>query len=191
MTTEQSNAVCEPRTAAGGLAGARRVALFVAVALGTTVLDQASKYAVFHAVPLGVKSTELIPGVLWLSHVYNKGVAWGMLAGHPGIVTTVAMATALGVLACGLVGRFAWPSYVAGLAAVFGGAVGNLLDRAFRPEGVLDFLDLGWWPQFNVADAAVVVGAISVGVAILRATAIEERAARAAVAQPEVATSED
>jgi signal peptidase II len=50
---------------------------------------------------------------------------------------------------------------------VLGGAIGNLLDRAFRPGdgflggGVVDFIDLQWWPVFNLADSAIVVGAIT------------------------------
>ena len=53
------------------------------------------------------------------------------------------------------------------LGMIVGGAVGNVLDRAFRSGGdglfggaVVDFIDLQWWPIFNVADAGVVVGAI-------------------------------
>ncbi len=53
------------------------------------------------------------------------------------------------------------------LGLVVGGAFGNLIDRAFREGagflggGVVDFVDLQWWPVFNLADAAIVVGAIS------------------------------
>ncbi|MDZ7734062.1 MAG: signal peptidase II [Acidimicrobiia bacterium] len=51
------------------------------------------------------------------------------------------------------------------LGLVLGGALGNLADRAFRGDGLLsgrvvDFIDLQWWPVFNVADMGVVVGAI-------------------------------
>jgi signal peptidase II len=52
------------------------------------------------------------------------------------------------------------------IGLVLGGALGNLVDRAFRPGdgflggGVVDFIDLQWWPVFNLADSAIVVGAI-------------------------------
>jgi signal peptidase II len=52
------------------------------------------------------------------------------------------------------------------IGLVFGGALGNLIDRAFREGdgflggGVVDFIDLQWWPVFNIADAAIVVGAL-------------------------------
>ena len=49
---------------------------------------------------------------------------------------------------------------------IVGGAIGNLIDRAFRSDagflkgGVVDFVDLQWWPVFNIADAAIVVGGV-------------------------------
>ncbi len=52
------------------------------------------------------------------------------------------------------------------VGAVIGGALGNLFDRAFRSDGgllggaVVDFIDLQWWPVFNLADSVVVVGAV-------------------------------
>lgn len=165
-----------------GTRGAGRAAFFLAAAAFTAGLDQLTKYLVYCHVPLGPQSLELIPGALWLCHVYNKGVAWGMFAHRPELVSAVAIGTALVVAGCGLWGRFGWRTYVIGLGLVFGGAVGNLIDRAVRPKGVLDFIDVGWWPQFNVADAGVVVGAVLVGLMILRATAIEERAIRQAIA---------
>ena len=57
---------------------------------------------------------------------------------------------------------------------VVGGAIGNLLDRALREGdgflggGVVDFIDLQWWPIFNVADTAIVVGAVLLFLSQLR-----------------------
>ena len=54
------------------------------------------------------------------------------------------------------------------VGAIIGGAIGNLADRVFREGGgffggaVVDFIDLQWWPVFNVADSAIVVGGILV-----------------------------
>lgn len=59
--------------------------------------------------------------------------------------------------------RTRWGAIAAGLVA--GGALGNLIDRAFRAGpgffggGVVDFLDLQWWPVFNLADSSIVAGA--------------------------------
>ncbi len=54
---------------------------------------------------------------------------------------------------------------IAALTLVLGGALGNLCDRVFRSPGVLrghvvDFVRLGWWPVFNVADSCVTIGAV-------------------------------
>ncbi len=57
-------------------------------------------------------------------------------------------------------------SVVVAVGLVVGGAIGNLIDRAFRTDtgflkgGVVDFIDLQWWPVFNIADAAIVVGGV-------------------------------
>ena len=62
---------------------------------------------------------------------------------------------------------------VAGLSLVIGGACGNLVDRLFRGDAwmrgsVIDFIDLQWWPVFNVADSAITVGAVLLVIAALR-----------------------
>lgn len=59
------------------------------------------------------------------------------------------------------------------LGLVLGGAIGNLLDRLFRGDGladglVVDFIDIGPWPNFNVADSAIVVGIMAILWASLR-----------------------
>lgn len=61
-------------------------------------------------------------------------------------------------------------------AAVIGGALGNIVDRLFRGEGwmrgaVVDFIDLQWWPIFNIADIAIVLGGVALVVALSRGAA--------------------
>ncbi len=158
--------------------GAARIAVVLGVALLIAGLDQLTKWLVQNHVPLGPKSLPVIGGVLWLSHVYNEGIAWGMFDEHPEIVSAIALGTSVFVLLVGLFGRFGWRSYIAGLGLILGGAAGNLIDRVLRAEGVLDFIDVGWWPQFNVADTAVCVGAALVGRAVIRATNIADAAVR-------------
>ena len=58
--------------------------------------------------------------------------------------------------------------YRLGLGVLLGGAVGNLIDR-LRFGAVVDFVDVPWWPTFNVADVAIVVGVVLVVWAVLRA----------------------
>jgi signal peptidase II len=63
-----------------------------------------------------------------------------------------------------------------GAGLLIGGAVGNLVDRLFRGEAwmrgaVVDFIDMQWWPIFNIADMGVTIGAVLFAIAALRAPA--------------------
>ena len=78
------------------------------------------------------------------------------------VILTVVWCAALG---CAIVlrermGWFANPSAVFGLGAAFGGAAGNLLDL-IRRRPIVDFVDVRWWPVFNVADIAIVGGLLA------------------------------
>jgi signal peptidase II len=148
-------------------------ALVVGVALAVLVLDQAVKAWVERALPLEV-SRPFLPPVLWLTHTRNTGAAFSLLRGHGealiliSIIIITFMAVSLarlarrGERAPGLLGI--------GLALPLGGALGNLVDRLARGF-VVDYLDLRWWPIFNIADSAIVVGAIFLAFHLLRAPA--------------------
>lgn len=106
-----------------------------------------------------------IAGFLNLVLVYNRGAAFSFLADAPGWQTGFFIAVAL--VASAVVSWMLWRNpgkrlLCAGLALILGGALGNLWDRVAW-GAVADFLDvhaLGWhWPAFNVADAAITVGA--------------------------------
>ena len=102
--------------------------------------------------------------VVWtlrLDLSFNSGAAFGLGRGLAplfvavGVVLVVVLLTAArssGTTAAGTVA----------LGLVLGGALGNLGDRLFRDHGgaVVDFIDLQWWPVFNVADAAITCGAL-------------------------------
>jgi len=142
----------------------------VAVVAGIIViLDQAVKWITLHALPPGVPVT-VIDGFFSLTLVMNPGLAFGMLgtvpAGWRWMVALLSV-VAVGVLATIATRLLPEGGRVAAVAIgmIFGGAAGNLVDRA-RFGAVVDFLDFYWrgwhWPAFNVADSA-----ISVGVALL------------------------
>lgn len=90
---------------------------------------------------------------LRLSH--NPGVAFGFGDRLPGPALIAVTAIVTAVLAVAAI-RGLFPSRAAA-GLVLGGAVANLVDRVIGGT-VVDFLDLGWWPSFNVADAALSVG---------------------------------
>jgi signal peptidase II len=69
---------------------------------------------------------------------------------------------------------------VVALSLVLGGALGNLLDRVFRSPGflrggVVDFVHIGAWPTFNVADASITIGAVLIAMWAIRADIRERR----------------
>ena len=137
----------------------RRRAVIVGVAAVVVAFDQLTKtWALHHTVdPIHVI------GTLQLALTFNPGAAFGLGQG----VTPVLIlgAIVLVVILLGL-GRAAsrtasWPATLA-MGLLLGGACGNLADRLVRHNhgAVIDFVDLRWWPVFNVADACITVGAI-------------------------------
>ncbi|WP_372462229.1 signal peptidase II [Nocardia rosealba] len=98
-----------------------------------------------------------------LDLVRNPGAAFSMATGMTWLLTLIAAAVVVGVIRIGRTLRSLW--WAIGLGMVLGGAMGNLVDRIFRSPGplqghVVDFVAIGWWPVFNVADSAIVCGAI-------------------------------
>jgi len=127
--------------------------------------SQGAEWAVERLVPAG-GARVLIPRVLSLAVVHNQGIAFGLLAR---LAPIVSVALALTVLAVLFYNRGAWPAVPAGqwgVGLMFGGALGNIVDR-FRFGYVIDYLDVHVWPVFNLADAAIVAGAGVVAAASL------------------------
>ncbi|QKT07564.1 signal peptidase II [Gordonia sp. X0973] len=92
----------------------------------------------------------------------NSGAAFSMATGYTWVLTIIAIVVVAAIIR--LAGRLRSGWWMLGLGLVLGGALGNLIDRVFRSPGVLrghvvDFIAVGWWPVFNVADSAVVCGA--------------------------------
>lgn len=133
----------------------------VAGAAAVVATDQITKLLIVRTIPEG-DHVRIFDGWLAASHIRNSGAAFGTLRGFPGLLALAAVAGA--VVFAVMVWRL--PSPVAGMAAalVSGGALGNLTDRLFRgPVGrgtVVDFVDFRYWPAFNVADAAITIGAL-------------------------------
>ncbi|MBJ8341710.1 signal peptidase II [Antrihabitans sp. YC3-6] len=109
------------------------------------------------------KPVRIIGDVVTLTLVRNPGAAFSMATAWTWVLTLVAVAVVIGVVRIGRKMRSLW--WAIGLGMVLGGALGNLIDRFFRSPGplrghVVDFVSVGWWPVFNVADSAIVCGAI-------------------------------
>ena len=105
---------------------------------------------------------------------YNRGAAFGIEVGDRGRWVLIALSSTALVILLGLYRR-AHPHdtrLVTAVALVAGGALGNLLDRVWSPQGVVDFIDVGigaarFW-TFNVADMGISAGAILLAVALWR-----------------------
>jgi signal peptidase II len=95
-----------------------------------------------------------------ITRVKNTGVAFGALSGSGTVVLIAVAAAMLGLLAY-FAAHIDKPLLWLPVGMVFGGAIGNLADRA-RIDGVTDFIDPVLWPAFNVADIAIVVGVLGV-----------------------------
>lgn len=139
----------------------------VAVASVVVLFDQVTKHWALNALDDG--RTIDIVGSLRFNLAFNTGMAFAKGQGIGPIIAVVGVI----VVAYLLVGlrRNTGPGAVfVGLVA--GGAAGNIIDRLFRGDAwlqgaVVDFVDLQWWPIFNIADAAIVVGAGALVVASL------------------------
>lgn len=107
-------------------------------------------------------------GPFQLALEFNPGFAFSLGTRFPTEITIVAIAA----VAALLIGSILSKELVmrVGLALIAGGALGNVLDRLFRPYGgsVVDFIYSGFWPTFNLADSAIVIGAVVIGVAGVR-----------------------
>jgi signal peptidase II len=153
----------------------KRFAPYLALLSAVVLLDQVTKAILVRSLPLH-EYVPLIDGLLSLSHVHNRGAAFGVLSDaslpyQPVLLSMLSIAALLAIAyyfarlpASARLPRVA-------LALVLGGALGNLIDRV-RLGHVVDFIHVYWrehaWPDFNVADSAITVGVVLLILDILR-----------------------
>jgi signal peptidase II len=138
---------------------------FAVIAGLVVLLDQATKLLVLAKMPL-YHSIVVIEGFFNLTHIRNPGGAFGFMAGGSQGIRNL-LFVGVSIVAMGLIVYFyrstpkTVPYLASALAMIFGGAIGNLIDR-LRFGEVVDFLDVYvgayHWPAFNVADSAITVG---------------------------------
>lgn len=130
------------------------------------VLDRVTKVAVVDALAHGARRETALPYVE-LRHVHNRGIAFGLLSGGGVLLIIASIAVALFLLAY----LMRIPSHdllsLAGAGLVAGGAVGNIFDRV-QLGYVVDFIHIGFWPTFNIADVGIVTGVVLVLVRLWR-----------------------
>jgi signal peptidase II len=154
-----------------------RITRVITIAAVVVVLDQLTKLIALGRLIPGMP-VPVVEGCIALTLVMNPGLAFGLLSGVPvgwrwivGLLSLVALVVLLRV-ALRILPTGGWREQSA-IGLIFGGAVGNLIDRT-RFGAVVDFVDVyyrDWhWPAFNVADSA-----ITVGVAVLALVVLFER----------------
>lgn len=121
------------------------------------IIDQLSKLWVVNNFIPG-ESRVVWDKVLWLTYVQNQGAAFGILQGHSWLFFICAILVIVILVAINSKQHLPVAMQVV-FGLIMAGAIGNLLDR-LRFNYVVDFIDLGWWPVFNVADMAIVCGVI-------------------------------
>ena len=140
------------------------------LAIVIIALDQITKLLVVRYIPYGTIGATFIGDFLRIVHISNTGVAFSVGANWSETLRHILFAAVPIVVIAIVIGVYfrnddfnklqRWA-----IMGIIGGGIGNLIDRIFRAEGVVDFIDVKFyglfglerWPTFNVADAAVVV----------------------------------
>lgn len=145
----------------------RRLTVFLAVAVLVIALDVVSKVLVVANLRPG-EHDRLLGGAVYLDIARNSGAAFSLGTGFTVILSVIAIAVV--VVIARTASRLHSRGWAVALALILGGAVGNLIDRIFRAPGVfrghvVDWIslfgpDAAHWPIFNLADSAIVCGAI-------------------------------
>lgn len=143
--------------------------LIAAIAVAIVVADQLTKTWALNALDDG-RTIDLV-WTLRFNLAFNTGMAFSRGPGLGpviGILSLVILVVVLVVLR-----RQTSTSRLIAGSAVVGGALGNIIDRLFRGDAwmrgaVVDFIDLQWWPIFNIADMAIVLGGVGLVFAVSR-----------------------
>ena len=130
-------------------------------AVGAYLLDRLTKYLAERYLA-GKPPVQVVPDVAQLRYTTNSGGAFGLFGGQPRLFFAATLVVCAAIVVAS--GRLSSGASALGLGLILGGALGNLTDRIIRGPGVsghvIDFIDFHVWPVFNLADSAIVVGAL-------------------------------
>jgi signal peptidase II len=137
------------------------------------LFDQLSKFLIVKSIPIHTIGKSFFGGILRIIHTRNLAIAFSMGKNLPDGVRYVLFTILPIAILIGLFLYYLKSSEFTNIqrwavAGILGGGVGNLLDRVFRPLGVVDFIDVKFfgifglerWPTFNVADSMVVISGL-------------------------------
>ncbi len=151
------------------LQGKWRNVVFFLTALLLVTADQLSKFWIRSNLAIGESLFEV--GFFRLTRVHNTGAAFGLFQGQSFPLTIIALVGVAALLLYALFFHRKLPFLgnrlgKLALGLVLGGTVGNLIDRIYLGY-VTDFIDFNFWPAFNIADSAIVVGIIILAYSII------------------------
>ncbi|GAA4806238.1 hypothetical protein GCM10023200_49770 [Actinomycetospora chlora] len=140
----------------------RRVTTLVVLTLAVVALDLVTKIVMVSWLRDGER-VPLVGDLVSFTLIRNPGAAFSLATGMTWVLTLVALAVVIGIAR--FARRLRSRGWAVALGLVLGGALGNLVDRFFRGPGplqghVVDFVSVGWFPVFNVADSAITVGGV-------------------------------
>lgn len=135
--------------------------------------DQITKIIIVNSIPIHTIGKSFFGGFLRIIHTRNLAIAFSLGNNLPEEVrfilfTILPIAVLAGLLVYFIKGEDFTTFQRWAVAGILGGGIGNIIDRVFRPLGVVDFIDVKFfgifglerWPTFNVADSTVVVSGI-------------------------------
>ena len=143
---------------------------FFIAALLTAAGDQISKLWIRSSLAPGESLFEV--GIFRIIRVHNTGASFGLFQGYNTALIVIGILGIVVILAYALYFHRRFPilnnlaSRIA-LGMVLGGTIGNLIDRLTMGH-VIDFIGVGWWPTFNIADSSVIIGIIIIAYCLLR-----------------------
>ena len=135
------------------------------IALGVVIIDQLTKYiANTNEILLSGDKIMFIKHILSFKLAYNKGAAWSILTGKKFFLVSISLIASVLVIYL-IIKNVDFKKNIllsCAFTLIASGAIGNLIDRAFYEEGVIDFLCFEFidFPIFNVADSCLTVGAV-------------------------------
>jgi signal peptidase II len=137
--------------------------LAAGIVVGVVALDVVTK--VWAVAALSDGPVDVIGDTVRLDLTRNPGGAFSFLSGAGVTPVLALLATGVTIYLVRLLGRTDDRWMVVALALILAGALGNLVDRIFRSPGflrgeVVDFVSVGWWPVFNVADSSLSIGIV-------------------------------
>ena len=129
--------------------------IFYVLTIVVIICDQITKYVVRETIPLYETFIEV--GIFSIVHGQNTGSAFGLFAGFTNYLI-IASLIGLALILYFFVKQASANLFVRiAVGLIVGGAVGNLIDRV-KDGFVVDFISVGWWPAFNIADSAISIG---------------------------------